>query len=93
MEQTINMNYNLLKQLKDEGFKIPMGANELWQPSLSELIEACGDRFYSLVKPIDENPWSVTYWNEAKKSVSCAVYGSTPEEALANLWIELNKGK
>lgn len=57
-------------------------------PTLSELIEACGDVFYSLTqKPITR------YWL-AKAFIDYEILketkGSTPEEAVANLWLELN---
>ena len=58
-------------------------------PTLSELIEACGERFSNLANFGEENePWiarSVGYPN------SIRTRGSTPEEAVANLWLALNK--
>lgn len=68
-------------------------------PTLSELIEACGDDFESLV--LENYPKGNKYWkayqtDESYKGdcvVDCCGYesGDTAEEAVANLWLELNK--
>ena len=64
-----------------------------YPPTLSELIEACGDGFGFLArgdeKVIQERvPWvcakAFLDWN-----TRCT--GKTPEEAVANLWLKLNK--
>lgn len=91
------MTYELAKQLKDAGF--PQKENTYWKnergegtlgvyaPTLSELIEACGEEFYSIrkqtLKYCAESVASDDRFFQAK--------GSTPEEAVANLWLELNK--
>lgn len=80
------MNYELAKKLKDVGFRVPVGASSLWQPSLSELIEACGEKFSNLRN--DEGRWIAT-----ASGVSYGQTGSTPEEAVANLWLALNEKK
>ncbi len=69
-------------------------------PTLSELIEACGEEFeelsgrYSnkrvhgckwLATGIEQEPWS------SKSNASGR--GLTPSEAVAKLWLELNKDK
>ena len=72
------------------------GGDMVWMgkpPTLSELIEACGDRF-ALSKnkdnwcawiinsiPVGEHPYD--------KSYDMKSYGETPEEAVANLWLKL----
>jgi len=64
-------------------------------PTLEELIEACGDWFWSLNK-ID-GMWYADA--ETEQSLNCdigccgitGVKGSTPSEAVANLWLELKK--
>jgi len=44
------MTYELAKQLKDGGFKDRYDhAGEVREPSLSEIIEACGDGFTVLL--------------------------------------------
>lgn len=101
------MNYELCKKLKDAGFpqntllgifedasgpllkeECPKTwGNTVAYPSLAELIEACGDGFGLLVK--DDG------WTAANGSAEGTWYdqtsGKTPEEAVANLWLELNK--
>lgn len=95
------MTYELAKQLKDAGYKLKLShgpddlrgvirVDETWYliPSLSELIEACGDRFVILTR-IDRFGQSVEQWiaigthHEERK-------GFTPEEAVAHLWLALN---
>lgn len=70
-----------------------------YRPSLSELIEACGDGLHSLRKGswMGNGVWvaSKDQWNK-EENVSIPMHpfvgsGSTPEEAVANLWLELNK--
>lgn len=89
------MNYELAKKLKEAGFK---QGNENGQecddwidgcyiPNLSELIEACGNKFKSLWKEFDDNKWLVNCDHLGYGGIK----GVTPEEAVANLWLELNK--
>ena len=67
--------------------------------SLSALIEACekDDRFFNLgINPFEDRKsdekWVATgYGLGTERSVRFNVGGSTPEEAVANLWLELNK--
>lgn len=98
------MNYELAKQLKDVGFPFKPGDNQIdpeayimddgesyFYPTLSELIEACGDGIDRL--------WKVDLSYDDGKSKWCATgtndfldgLVTTPEEAVANLWIALNK--
>lgn len=66
--------------------------NDVYIPTLSELIEACGDRFGSLERLAKgEKQWfKASGWFEPKWTVY-SFDGETPEEAVANLWLELNK--
>jgi hypothetical protein len=62
--------------------------NTVYIPTLSELIEACGDGFSSLENGGDD--WGaystlITFWNDP------VGYGKTPEEAVARLYIALNQ--
>ena len=120
------MNYELAKMLKDAGFVTHnhdiwthcvancfthSNSEEVTHcPSLSELIEACGDKFGAVYKShdnviIEENEDKVTYKNvyEAVDSTTFSMMtspkfpksflvnaGSTPEEAVAYLWLQLN---
>lgn len=58
-------------------------------PTLSELIEACGKDLYQLDNSFRGNP-EIIDWYARGKGVSC-VSGSTPEEAVANLWLKLQE--
>lgn len=67
-------------------------------PSLSELIGACGDDFLRLCHAPktehDYNKWGSFSWKEEKISNGvCNVNGrgAEPAEAVANLWLALNK--
>jgi hypothetical protein len=59
-------------------------------PTLSELIEACGEMFGSLVK---STHFGATMWLAHSRNARPAKTegGSTPEEAVARLWLALNK--
>lgn len=56
-------------------------------PSLSELIEACGDRFKMLVRH-DSVSHQVGHWQAIGDNQDR--WNKTPEEAVANLWLALN---
>jgi len=97
------MNYELALQLKNAGFPkmrfttfTATGSDEVILtegPTLSELIEACGDRFDELTKIGHENPrWSAfAYsWEERVWGIEVG-RGATKEEAVAKLWLALNK--
>lgn len=105
------MDYELAKKLKEAGFpqaKWATPLNTAWRfdrgnegemvflPSISELMEACGDKFLSIEYVVDggldnkEKLW----WAVSRRSVVPEEYqvaGETPEEAVANLWLLLNK--
>jgi len=77
------MNYELALKLEQAGF--PSDAKVGWKvPNLSELIEACGDEFYSLQK--DSDGWVAM----AKSEWIVNQNASTPEEAVANLYLAIN---
>lgn len=98
------MKYELLKQLKKAGYPIVLNQakfslNSPWgtelsedtehygynDPILSELIEACGDGFKHLDK--EGKLWYAYNINGHSKDEG----ELTPEEAVAYLWLELNK--
>lgn len=64
-------------------------------PTLSELIEACGDVFCELrqLNPkYHSMPIDGMRWEASSPEVTPMLYvASTPEEAVANLWLALNK--
>ncbi len=95
------MNRELAKKLKDAGFpKVGIVEisykdgveDELWFPHLADLIEAVGCKNFGLCRNnarVPESAWS---------AFDHAIYdlaenfgdGSTPEEAVANLWLGFN---
>lgn len=101
------MTYELAKKLKEAGFpqKEELGARyitpkglyayypdnfrqEAYSPTLSELIEACGEKFGMLRSPLGQRKW--TAQGDGGESL-VFTEGSTPEEAVARLWLALNK--
>ena len=65
-------------------------------PTLEELIKACGDRFSELTKMThDKEPqkWIATTYSCEQCGIEKTSngYGSTPEEAVASLWLILQK--
>lgn len=67
-----------------------------WYPTLSELISACGNNLISLTN--FRGFWKANFNILApadifppKPSDPIETTGDTPEEATANLWLELNK--
>ena len=60
-----------------------------YTPSLSELIEACGDDFDSIDR-FQKDRWAA-YTHPDKFHVQDANTGSTPEEAVAKLWLALHQ--
>lgn len=67
--------------------------NGCYVPTLEELIEACGDGFSHLVRYYIHDK---LYWEAETPKVniigfSCTSRCETPEEAVANLWLELLK--
>lgn len=93
---TKNMDYKLAKELKDAGFPLRIKAlpvsymgkdyQDFEHPTLSELIEACGDVCLLVRKGKEAKASNYKFELENKY-----FYGSTPEEAVARLWLELNK--
>lgn len=59
-------------------------------PTLSELIDACGDRFFKLVKVDVEEYLKFGNWH-AYSTEEDDCYGKTPEEAVVNLYLALKK--
>jgi len=101
------MNYELARQLKDAGFPqrgkgswtlppdsiVARRSDRVYIPSLEELIEACpettNDGFLSL-SYVAQECWVAGYERQALLVPEC--WGSTPAEAVARLWLLLNKG-
>jgi hypothetical protein len=106
------MTSELAKQLKDAGFPIkpypewalqmdgPMGEAEYrenYRPTLSELIEACGDDFYGLEKcEVYSAGFGADVPREHRgtswfaKASGIMIQADSAEEAVAKLWLALN---
>ncbi len=90
---------------KHKGKKYAFCEDCCYNPTLSELIEACGDRFNVLERQTNvsgktENGEVVItkvlfiaigfkYLNPSREMIQCA--SIEPDEAVAKLWLELNK--
>ena len=100
------MNYELAKELKDAGFPQTAGnggwvedelktMGDVYAPTLSELVEACGDGFGGLLKVFEKfqamGGILEKSEHEGQGRYSICVLGATPEEAVARLWLALNK--
>ena len=60
-----------------------------YNPTLSELIEACGSKFGSLItNDTTGNVWTAYDWDGEYE-----IIGNTPEEAVANLYLTLKEGR
>jgi hypothetical protein len=88
------MNNELIQELTDAGYPIVKVLGNISAPTLSELIKECGDIFYSLTYAVYENDGTET--SPEKSWIAGLVdsfhqIGRTPEEAVARLWLALNK--
>lgn len=101
------MNYELCKKLRDAGFtdarvwgKTPFD-EIVPEPTLEELIKACGEGFGVLSLGVYENDGTEEY--PKKIWIACSTtntnenplykegVGQSPSEAVANLWLALNQ--
>jgi len=91
------MNYALAKKLKDAGYPQPLIAyTHMWKrdgsgvkaycPDLEELIMKCGDGHLSLLGSEKDGYVALLSEDNVKHAL-----GKTPIEAVANLWLEINK--
>lgn len=93
------MNYELAIQLKDAGF--PQGDSVYPKdisgqicpkiPTLTELIEACGEHIDTIRLNHKTLDWEAGEWDWYNGGWGHYGSGKTPEEAVARLWLELNK--
>lgn len=96
------MNCELARELKDAQFPfkqntrgetIDIDGRMYCLPTLAELIEACGSSFSGLDRDENANTREV-YWVGKSWLLNRNTHGSTPEEAVARLWLALkNKSK
>lgn len=66
---------------------VDLPEDAMWIPTLSELIEACGDDFYVLRK-LEKGEWVAD--NPRFADIDDLI-GKTPEETVARLWLALQK--
>jgi len=94
------MTYETAKKLKDAGFPMEYELDNFsdfdkykaWiDIDLSELIEACGDKFDALGKCKDDGMSRIVDGWIAVDEDNKRRWGKTPEEAVAKLWLALNK--
>ena len=86
---TSGIDYKLGLELKNAGFPNIRYGYDIKIPTLSELIEACGEEFGRLILQNyeglpDDRKWWANYGEFHG-------YGKTPKKAVAKLWLELNK--
>lgn len=68
----------------------------VYAPTLEDLIEACGDRFGKLLSPTYRERYDGRrdHWTALSDDDRTDMYdveGKTPEEAVANLWLTINR--
>lgn len=102
--------YELAKRLKDAGFPQmvhsgrglflikditkPEEGDRPYAPTLSELIEACGHRFLSVMHVVGDGTYPIgDYWVATDREY-IGIHshrGKTPEEAVIHLYLALNE--
>lgn len=94
----IGMKNELAKRLKEAGFPQPIGnvsnirgwfTTEGYLPTLEELIDACGTDLFWLEQNRDGSEWKVFRREDIMDED--VQFGNTPLEAVARLFIKLNK--
>ena len=95
------MDYELARQLKDGGFPskypIVLPTKEYKThsyPKLEELIDACGSHFSNLIYGYLSGTFRAYGFSdltEGRDDEVCSDWCKTPTEAMAKLWLELNK--
>jgi hypothetical protein len=87
------MNKETLEKLQDLRFPQYVDDVLIPNPTLSELISACGRSFRYLILHTQHTKKLVKPWeavpNKKLRPTKKAKNGETPEEAVAQLWIEL----
>ena len=96
------MTYELAKKLKEAGLPEGYigdvestigkpGEPRIYCPTLEELIEACGNGNFTLIKMRINGKCSADMKDENGKILGVALNYETPEEAVANLYLALNQ--
>lgn len=90
------MDHELAKKLKEAGLELPpmkyyiAGWNDVRLPTLTELIEACGDDI-SHMKKIGKVWWAVTHSKFDENGNNFEECSESLEEAVANLYLKLHE--
>ena len=58
-------------------------------PTLGELIEACGEKFYGVIN-YKKSGWVADHWHESEEKEMPKEYFKTPDEAVMNLYAKLH---
>ena len=82
--------YETERKLWDMSLGIVNEVEGIREPTLSELIGACGWKIQMLWQTTDTGDGGVMWYAGTVFDPKLA-YGSTPEEAVARLWLALNK--
>lgn len=93
------MTYELAKQLKNAGYNgyLHFNGDGTVNHDLSELIEACESSYdddgvtFNLTIRKSGDHWVASYQSQSLESGRGFSLGDTPEEAVAKLWLSLNK--
>jgi hypothetical protein len=80
-----NMNYELAKELKDAGFPVVTYEDTFNYPTLEELIEACTKNMPHFRLVLKAQTWVADFDDDFKRE------GTSPTEAVARLWLTLNR--
>lgn len=67
--------------------QVPEPNERYIMPTLSELIEVCGEDFQCLTRGIDK--WMASFISDETNEYT-VLSGATPEEAVARLWLAIN---
>ena|SRR3990167_8837248 len=70
--------------------KEELGAQHFYMPTLRELIEACGEIFCGIHR-LQIGGWIAFIYDIEDSTRQVEAKGSTPDEAVANLWLILNQ--
>ncbi len=88
------MTLELIRRLNDAGFPKKLVNTELMHggyPTLYELIEACGDKFGGVDLVLPREGIRLPHFWSAKDRKGNIHNAWTSEEAVAKLWLALNK--
>lgn len=92
------ISYELAKQLKDAGFlgseNWTLEGDVIVRPTLSELINVCGNEHFVLFSmPAEEDKSKRWKLKCMMKQWAGTTFGKTPEDAVANAWLTMNKSE